>query len=99
MPPVGGGGPYATAASYQAPHRGALILVLSLLGIFFCVIFSIMAWVMGSNDLREMEAGRMDRSGMDLTRAGMILGMIVSVLFFLSILAGIALIVLGAIAS
>jgi hypothetical protein len=98
LPPAAASGLYAPGTSYQAPHRGALILVLGLLGFAVCFIFSIMAWVMGSNDLREMEAGRMDRSGMDLTRAGMILGMIVSVLAILSVLAAFGLIFLGAIA-
>jgi hypothetical protein len=80
----------AVAPAYQTPHRGALILVLGLLGIFLqpCPgpIFALIAWVMGSNDLREMEAGRMDRSGMDLTRAGMVMGMILSILWILGFL-------------
>ncbi|MEX2027835.1 MAG: hypothetical protein WEH44_11040 [Pirellulaceae bacterium] len=71
--------------AYQAQHRGGLILLLGLLGIILqpCPgpILAIAAWVMGSNDLREMEAGRMDRSGSDLTRAGMIMGLIISVLW------------------
>jgi hypothetical protein len=71
-------------------HRGGLILLLGLLGIILqpCPgpIFAIAAWVMGSNDLREMEAGRMDRSGSDLTRAGMIMGMIISVLWIVGLL-------------
>ena len=79
-----------TAPAYQTPHRGALILVLGLLGIFLqpCPgpIFALIAWVMGSNDLREMEAGRMDRRGMDLTRAGMVMGMILSILWILGFL-------------
>lgn len=82
-------GSFAPAApSYQTPHRGSLILLLGLMGIFLqpCPVFAVIAWVMGSNDLREMEAGRMDRSGMDLTRAGMIMGMIISVLWILGFL-------------
>ena len=42
-----------------------------------CPIFSLMAWVMGSHDLAEMRAGRMDRSGEGLTQAGQILGMVI----------------------
>jgi hypothetical protein len=80
------GNPYAaapgTAGQYVTPHRGGLILVLGLVGIVMgCPIFSLMAWVMGSGDLREMRAGRMDRSGEGLTQAGQILGMIPSILF------------------
>jgi hypothetical protein len=74
-------GPFAPAGSYVAPHRGGLILALGLLGfIATCPIFSLMAWVMGSHDLREMRAGRMDRSGEGLTQAGLVLGMILSLL-------------------
>ena len=90
-------GTYAPAAGYQTPHRGALILVLGLMGLFIqCPIFPVIAWVMGSNDLREMEAGRMDRSGRDMTRAGMILGMVLSILWILGALAFFGLIFLAA---
>jgi hypothetical protein len=62
------------------PHRGVLILVFGIVGIVCCVIFGIIAWAMGSSDLREMNAGRMDPSGRGLTQAGQICG-IISVAF------------------
>jgi hypothetical protein len=58
------------------PHRGAVVLVLGILGIVVCFICGIIAWVMGNGDLREMSAGIMDPSGRGLTRAGKICGMI-----------------------
>ncbi|UCH33740.1 MAG: DUF4190 domain-containing protein [Armatimonadota bacterium] len=58
------------------PHRGAMILVFGILGILVCCILGIVAWVLGNNDLREMDAGRMDPTGRGLTSAGRILGMI-----------------------
>jgi len=58
------------------PHRGVLILVFGILGLVCCMIFGIVAWVMGSSDLREMDAGRMDPSGRGLTQAGKICGII-----------------------
>jgi uncharacterized membrane protein YidH (DUF202 family) len=58
------------------PHRGTVILVLGILGIVCCFICGIIAWVMGNNDLRQMAAGTMDRSGEGLTRAGKICGMV-----------------------
>lgn len=104
-PPLGGN-PYAASTAtapyqlgrYVAPHRGPLILVLALMGFFItCPVFPFMTWVMGSNDLREMQAGRMDPAGRDLTRAGMVIGMVLSILWILgfliifgSMLAGIA---------
>jgi uncharacterized membrane protein YidH (DUF202 family) len=58
------------------PHRGAVVLVLGILGIVVCFICGIIAWVMGNGDLREMNAGIMDPSGRGLTQAGKICGMI-----------------------
>jgi len=71
---------------YVAPHRGGLVLVLGLLGfVGTCPIFSFLAWIMGSNDLREMRAGRMDRTGESATLAGMIFGMIISILWIVGV--------------
>lgn len=64
----------------QRQHRGTLILVLGILGLVICPILGIIAWVMGSGDLKQMQAGRMDPEGRGLTQAGKILG-IVSVVF------------------
>jgi len=58
------------------PHRGTTVLVLGILGLVVCVICGIIAWVMGKNDLREMDAGIMDPSGRGTTNAGKICGMI-----------------------
>ena len=42
-------------------HRGQLILVLGILSFFVGgPILGLVAWIMGSNDLKEMRAGRMD---------------------------------------
>ncbi len=70
------------AAGFVAPHRGALVLVFGVLGIVVgCPVFSALAWILGSRDLREIRAGRMDRQGEGITLVGMILGMIVSILW------------------
>ena len=79
------------------PHRGTLILVFGILGILFCQIFSIVAWVMGNGDLAAMDRGEMDRSGRDMTNIGKILGIVGVVLLVLGMLFGI-LVVAGAIA-
>jgi hypothetical protein len=78
--PVVPPGPQAPTSIQLRPHRGVVILVLGILGIVCCTICGIIAWVMGNNDLREMDAGRMDPSGRGLTQAGKICGMI-SVIF------------------
>src|SRR5262249_21686926 len=66
-----------------ADHRGAMILmfgIISMVGFLvfplLSIIFGPMAWFMGSADLKEMQAGRMDREGEGQTRTGQILGII-----------------------
>jgi hypothetical protein len=69
---------------YQGkPHRGALVLVLGF-------VLPPLAWVMGNQDLAEMDAGRMDRSGLGLTRAGRVLGIIGSVVWILLLVCGVS---------
>jgi hypothetical protein len=66
-----------------APHRGSLILVLGILGLVLGgigFVLGIMAWILGRNDLREMDAGRMDPSGRDTTNTGLVCGMIGTIL-------------------
>jgi len=59
-----------------APHRGVLILILGIVSIACCFICGIIAWVMGNNDLKQMAAGTMDRTGEGLTKAGKICGIV-----------------------
>ena len=78
----GGPPPIESVQAYPAgqpvrPHRGVMILVLGIFSLFCsCVIIGIIAWVLANNDLREMDAGRMDPSGRGLTQAGKVLGII-----------------------
>ena len=58
------------------PHRGVMILVFGILGLVLCLVFGIIAWVMGSGDLQKMDAGIMDPTGRGLTMAGKICGMV-----------------------
>ena len=62
------------------PHRGGTVLTLGILGLVICLICGIIAWVMGAGDLRKMREGRMDRSGQGTTQAGMICGIIGTIL-------------------
>ncbi len=76
-------------------HRGVLILVLGILGLVVCLICGIIAWVMGSADIREMESGRMDPSGLGLTKAGKICGIVSVALNVLLLVVLLALFALG----
>jgi len=60
------------------PHRGAMILVFGILGIVLCFVFGIIAWVMGNDDIRQMNAGLMDPAGRDMTQIGRIMGIVVT---------------------
>jgi hypothetical protein len=77
------------------PHRGGLVLALGILGIVCCFICGIIAWVMGNNDMREMDAGRMDPSGRGLTQAGKICGIVSIILQIMGIIIGFLMMFLG----
>ena len=81
MPPPTQPGP----VQHLQPHRGVMILVFGILGIVICVIFGIVAWVMGNGDLRAMRDGRMDPTGEGLTKAGKICGIVGVVLNLIAI--------------
>lgn len=77
------------------PHRGNMLLVFGILGILCCIIFGILAWVMGSMDLKAIAEGRMDPDGEGMTKAGKILGIIGCVLNLLYMLTWLATRILG----
>lgn len=77
------------------PHRGTLVLVLGILGIVCCMPCGIVAWVLGNQDLRDMAAGTMDPTGLGMTKAGKILGIISVVLAVIGIIVWVAMIALG----
>jgi len=99
VPPSGAGSAYSSPMAhaaqypmqqggYKAPHRGGLILGLGIASLL-CNVFAvpgILAWVMGSADLKQMKAGTMDSEGYGLTQAGMIIGIIATSLVILALL-------------
>jgi hypothetical protein len=64
------------------PHRGAMVLTLGILSIvLFCApVLGPTAWILGHTDLKLIRSGQMDRSGEGMTQAGMILGMVTTIL-------------------
>ncbi len=88
QPPPGSTGAMPPGV-FVRPHRGGTILTLGILGLLCCVPLALAAWLMGSSDLNEINAGRMDRAGYGTTQAGMICGIIGTVVgvlwFFLSL--------------
>jgi len=71
------------------PHRGTLILVLGILGLVICGPLGIAAWLMGSGDLKAMDAGTMDPAGRSNTNAGKICGMIATILMIIGAVIGV----------
>ena len=80
--------------NYEA-HRGVLVLVLGIIAIASTfiglwgvnLICGIIAWVLGSMDIKAMDAGRMDPEGKSQTQIGMYLGMATVILTVVSLLA------------
>jgi hypothetical protein len=68
------------------PHRGSVILAFGILGLVVCQLFGVAAWVMGNNDLREMDSGYMDPTGRELTKTGRILGMVATALMIIPLI-------------
>lgn len=86
LPPQGYPGAYPQG---MKPHRGGAVLALGILGLIVCLICGIIAWVMGNEDLKQMDAGLMDPSGRGLTQAGRILGIVSVVLACIGALIGV----------
>jgi len=85
--------PYAASShgayqsrGYRQPHRGGAVLTLGILRLVICAPLGIIAWIMGAEDLKSISAGRMDPSGQGTTQAGMICGIIGTVLFGIGLL-------------
>jgi hypothetical protein len=62
------------------PHRDSTVLIFGILSFVICLVFGILAWVLGSNDLKKMDAGIMDPAGRSNTKTGRILGMISTII-------------------
>jgi hypothetical protein len=78
--------PYDDDYQRKKPDRSAAVLTLGILGLAFSCI-PVVGWVlggialgMGSNDLQEMERGRMTRGGEGATQGGKVCGLIAIIL-------------------
>jgi hypothetical protein len=73
-------GLFPAALSAKEPGRGTLILTLGILSLLLLgPILGIPAWVLGNRDLKKIRAGLIASSQKGLTRSGMILGIISTV--------------------
>jgi hypothetical protein len=70
----------------RKPHRAGTILALGIIGMLLCGPLCIVAWLMGGNDLREMDAGIMDGSGRSMTSTGKTLGAFGTILWLVAVI-------------
>jgi len=64
--------------THRQAHRGSMILTLGIFALVcnLMLVPGIMAWILGRADIKEIDAGRMDPEGRGMTQAGMVLGII-----------------------
>lgn len=79
-------GPYAGATGGVEHPQGTTILVLGIVGLLLCQIAGPVAWIMGRNTLREIDSSGQHFSNRGQVKAGMICGIIATVLTVLGIL-------------
>jgi len=99
------GNPFASESQVIAPKarslplessRGGLILGLGVLGVLVpWPLLGGLAWMMGNTDLRKMQLGRMDAQGLNSTRMGRVIGMVVTLFWFLIFVVAIFLFLVG----
>jgi hypothetical protein len=77
--------------------RGPVILVLGILSLIMCAPLGPIAWVMGSGDLRRIDSGQISEEARGLTQAGMICGIIGTVILCVSIVVVLVVLVTSAI--
>jgi hypothetical protein len=84
--PIQPGKPGGTGGGTAAPrelkrNRADLIMVLGILSLFCCPPMGVIAWIMGSSDLRRVKNGTMSSDHIGTLRAGWVLGMVGTVFF------------------
>ena len=84
-PPAAAASPGYPGTAYRLPPQGTTILLLGIFGLLCCGILAPIAWVMGHQQLREIDLGVRDPRDRSTTQAGMILGIIGTVLWILGI--------------
>ena len=82
--------------NYDEDHRGGLVLGLGIGGLVLSItccltlpigiFIALPAWVMGSKDMKKINAGKMDPTGRSLTQGGLICGIIGTILSLITLL-------------
>ncbi|MFQ5525009.1 MAG: hypothetical protein ACE5GX_01980 [Thermoanaerobaculia bacterium] len=67
-------------------NKPTIALILGILGIICCGLLAPVAWYIGSQELKAIAAGAAPAAGEGLAKAGMILGIIGTILLVLTLL-------------
>ena len=78
--------PPPAAPSAPSSNRPVIALVLGIVGIVCCAICGPIAWYVGKQELAAIAAGQAPAAGEGMARAGMILGIVGTVLLVFGIL-------------
>ena len=69
-----------------AQSKATMILVFGILGIVCCGLLAPVAWYMGKNEVRMIEAGQLPANTLGTAKAGMICGIVGTILLGLSLI-------------
>jgi hypothetical protein len=75
----------SNSGAYPEASQATTILVLGIIGLILCQLLGPVAWVMGNNELKAIDAGRRPPENRGNANAGRILGIIATVLLGLGI--------------
>jgi hypothetical protein len=65
---------------YPEQSKATTVLVLGILGLVICSVLAPIAWYLGNDEVRAIDAGRRDPSNRSMANTGRILGIIGTVL-------------------
>ena len=87
---------YCARTEFKKPLINSIFTLGLVIGLSTGVglILGLVAWILGNSDLREMQAGRMDREGEGMTQGGRICGMIATILAIVSTVIGLLILLL-----
>jgi hypothetical protein len=78
--------PVSPVQPEKASSKATTALVLGILGIVCCGLCAPFAWFIGSGEMKQIKAGLSSQAGKGFAQAGMIMGIIGSILLVLSII-------------
>lgn len=95
---VTGAGGGTTGTSGGEAGNATLILVLGIIGLLCCNLLGPVVWFMGKQEMDGIAAGRISSANEGTAKAGMILGIIATVLLVIGCIMGILWLVFGGLA-